>query len=169
MRKNKSRGTRESRLYKTWCNMKSRCTNKNVALYKKYYGDKGISFCAEWNEFFEFEKWAIASGYKDGLSIDRIDGSKGYCPDNCRWATKLQQVVNRRNSRTRKYRGVRKLGPSWQARITVTSNGKQESRHLGTFPSGLQAALAYDSESYARHGEFAVLNFPERYRKAVSQ
>ena len=72
------------KLYRTWANMKHRCYNKN---YKesKYYGDRGIKVCAEWHEYLNFKKWALENGYTEGLSIDRIDSDKDYCPENCQW------------------------------------------------------------------------------------
>ena len=77
-------------LYKCWRFMRKRCQSKNQ-YYSRYYYKKGISVCNEWdslnNGFDNFCKWAIENGYKQGLSIDRIDSSKGYYPENCRWIT----------------------------------------------------------------------------------
>lgn len=82
------------RLYKIWKGMKSRCYNKNNKTYC-WYGGKGICVCDEWKDnFLPFYEWAINNGYeniqgplKDQLVIDRIDSSKDYCADNCRWIT----------------------------------------------------------------------------------
>jgi hypothetical protein len=85
-------------LYKIWRGMIDRCENPNVHNYQ-YYGARGISVCKEWRvDFMAFYNWAIASGYKTGLSIDRIDVNANYCPENCRWATAIQQANNKRNS-----------------------------------------------------------------------
>lgn len=90
-----SHGLINHRLYSIWENMKSRCYNPNANNYK-YYGGKGITMCDAWkNHFIAFYNWAIANGYKDGLSIDRKDNSKGYFPSNCRWATAIEQNNNR--------------------------------------------------------------------------
>lgn len=71
-----------------------RCYNDNHRSYKDY-GGKGIIVCKEWKDDFEiFRNWAIKNGYKENLSIDRIDSDKNYYPENCRWATNIQQANN---------------------------------------------------------------------------
>lgn len=66
-------------------NMQSRCYNPNDKAYK-WYGEKGIIICQEWlNNPKLFEEWALNNGYADGLTIDRIDAGKDYCPTNCQW------------------------------------------------------------------------------------
>lgn len=80
------------KLYKVWGKMKERCYNKNNVSYCRY-GGKGIKVCNEWeHDFIAFYKWAIENGYKvideelkNKMSLDRIDSSKDYCPENCRW------------------------------------------------------------------------------------
>ena len=66
--------------------------------YKDYH-DRGIDVCDEWlNDNKTFFNWAINNGYNDGLTIDRIDNSKGYSPDNCRWVDRIVQNNNKRDS-----------------------------------------------------------------------
>lgn len=83
-----------TRLRNIWGGMKDRCYNPQNARYCRY-GARGITVCTEWlHDFQAFWDWAIANGYHDNLSIDRIDNDKGYSPDNCRWATSKQQNNN---------------------------------------------------------------------------
>lgn len=87
-------GMRYTRLYRTWVNMKSRCSDPKQDSYR-YYGARGISVCDEWLNFKNFMKWAFENGYKDNLTIDRKNSSKNYEPSNCRW---LSLEENSRNA-----------------------------------------------------------------------
>lgn len=78
--------------------MKQRCRDVKAINYK-HYGGKGIRVCDEWRENFQaFYDWAMANGYRDDLTIDRIDTKKNYEPSNCRWATMKEQQNNRSNN-----------------------------------------------------------------------
>lgn len=82
------------RLYSIFSGMKTRCYNNKQISYQSY-GAKGITICDEWlNDFKTFYDWAMANGYQDNLSINRIDNNKGYYPENCEWATKEDQSNN---------------------------------------------------------------------------
>ncbi len=85
--------------------MKTRTTNPKCTESDRYI-KKGITMCDEWmNSFIVFRDWALANGYKENLSIDRIDNSKGYYPENCRWATSKQQNRNKDNLKYIEYQG----------------------------------------------------------------
>lgn len=110
---NVKHGLTNHRLYHIWCCMKNRCYNVNYLEFK-YWGGKGVSICDEWkNNFENFYNWAIDNGYKDNLSIDRIDGNKNYCPENCRWATAKEQANNQRNNKLIFYKNQTKTLAEW--------------------------------------------------------
>lgn len=93
----KHRG-KNTRLYSIWQGMKNRCLNPNACNYK-YYGGKGIKICDEWvDNFEEFQKWSLSNGYRDNLTIDRIDVNGNYEPSNCRWATSYEQNNTHKSS-----------------------------------------------------------------------
>lgn len=83
-----------TKLYRIWAAMKSRCNNPSNTCYP-YYGAKGVTYSEEWEKYEPFKEWAMNNGYKKGLSIDRIDNSKGYYPENCRWVTLSEQANNK--------------------------------------------------------------------------
>lgn len=90
-------GLSKSKIYAVYCTIKARCNNPNNNVYQ-YYGAKGVKLCSEWLNFENFYNWAINNGYKEGLSIDRINVNGDYEPSNCRWATKEEQSNNRSNN-----------------------------------------------------------------------
>lgn len=108
-------------LFNVWRNMKERCTNKNYRTFADY-GGRGIKLCEEWQEFTSFYDWAMANGYKKGLSIDRIDVNGDYEPNNCRWADAKTQARNRRNTIFIDYEGVRKSISDWADELKVARN-----------------------------------------------
>lgn len=81
-------------LYWVWNSMKQRCYNKNSAMYK-HYGGRGITVCESWMEFENFLN-DMGDRPHPTLYLDRINNDGGYCKANCRWATVLEQVYNRR-------------------------------------------------------------------------
>jgi len=89
--------THKERLYNIWTGMRQRCMNENSKDYPKY-GGRGINVCPDWQNYESFRAWAISNGYRDDLSIDRIDVDGNYEPSNCRWTTSKQQNNNRRSN-----------------------------------------------------------------------
>lgn len=110
---------RHTRIYKIWCLMKGRCYSKSSSSYYNY-GARGITICKEWKENpVAFYNWAMSNGYKEGLSIDRIDNNGNYEPNNCRWATKQEQNKNQRRTRFITYRGERKCLTDWAKEVGI--------------------------------------------------
>ena len=116
-----------------WHRVQQRCynpTDKNYALW----GARGIKMCDEWlHDKSKFIKWAIDNGFKPGLKLDRIDNSKGYSPDNCRWATDSQQANNRTNNR------MLKAGP-------ITMSCGQWDHYLGMNPGNIWCRYSRDGK-----------------------
>lgn len=106
---NYKHGCSDSKLYKKWKSMNDRCkhpTGKNA----KY---AGISVCQEWKDFKAFKAWATKHGYRDGLSIDRINPNGNYEPSNCRFITMTEQANNKNNTIYLVRNGERKTLIEW--------------------------------------------------------
>lgn len=103
----------DTKIHYVWRGMKQRCTNPKHRGYPDY-GGRGVTVCDEWlHNFQAFYNWAIVNGYKDGLSIDRIDNDKGYSPDNCRWVPRKVQNINKRTNRYIQIGTVKKSLSEW--------------------------------------------------------
>ena len=102
---NKTHGLTKTRVYKIWVCMKNRCYQKSYHAFR-HYGGRGIIVCDEWRDNFQaFYVWAMANGYADNLSIDRIDVNGNYEPSNCRWLTMSEQNKNKRVKNGYKIKG----------------------------------------------------------------
>lgn len=131
------------KLYHVWSTIKERCTNVNWTYYKDY-GGRGISYCAEWEDWGSFRDWAIQHGYKEGLTIDRIDVDGNYCPENCRWVTLDEQANNRRSNRFASFMGRRMTYAQWSRELGIP---------YSVFYSAMSSGLTVDRlvDSRRRH------------------
>jgi len=93
-----AKGSKYEKLYSSWQNMKGRCLRISHPKFPRY-GGRDIKICREWLTADGFLKWAIASGWKEGMTIDRINNDGDYDPSNCRW---ISMSENSRKKRTTK-------------------------------------------------------------------
>ncbi|MDQ1281602.1 MAG: hypothetical protein QG670_2867 [Thermoproteota archaeon] len=117
--KNLIHGFGKTRLATTRNNMMQRCYNPKHKSYPQY-GGRGITVCDEWiNNLPSFYEWAVASGYKDNLTIDRIDNNGNYCPENCKWSTSIEQGNNQRTNRHITYQGKTLTPTQWGRELKI--------------------------------------------------
>lgn len=84
-----------ARLYSVWTNMKKRCFSPTNVNYP-WYGARGITVCAEWMDYAVFRAWAVSTGFRKDITLDRIDCNGNYEPANCRWVGRDVQQLNMR-------------------------------------------------------------------------
>lgn len=118
---------KKNRLYTIFNSMHCRCERPQTHGYNRY-GGRGIRVCDEWRYFAPFREWALANGYSEDLTLDRIDNDKGYSPENCRWATREEQVNHQRTNRNITCNGETKTLAQW-AKISGNSRSVIDS-HL---------------------------------------
>lgn len=118
-------GMSNTRLYRIYRDMRNRCNGLKKKDYDNYYA-RGITYCKEWETFEGFRDWALSNGYRDDLTIDRIDVDGNYEPSNCRWITRAEQNSNTRQNRFITYNGETHTLKQWAdilgiKRTTLTS------------------------------------------------
>lgn len=126
-------------LHRIWLKMKRRC--REIDDHAKYYFQRGIKVCDEWEKDYKaFRDWSLSHGYDDSLTIDRIDNNKGYSPENCRWVTMQTQANNNRKNRIIEYNGERKTIAEWSRILNVGYKSLYEkvinNRYVSGFPDG---------------------------------
>lgn len=139
-------GLSRTKIYHIWDNMNCRCYTPSSKNYPKY-GAKGITVCDDWNRrnvngFINFYKWSMSNGYTEGLTIDRIDETKGYYPENCKWTTYEEQNSHlgmNRNNKTG-YTGVCYYSTTNRYVVVISINNK--SKYVGSFLTLKDAVLA---------------------------
>ena len=114
-------GMSYTKIYGVWHGMNERCRNPKSKAYKNY-GGKGITVCAEWQEIIPFYEWAMANGYKEGLTIDRIENCGSYEPSNCRWVDRFVQNSNTSKNRYIEFEGRTQTLSQWAREIGIARN-----------------------------------------------
>ena len=134
-------------LYAVYIQMVARCHNPKHNYYFNY-GARGITVCDEWrNDRLKFIKWSYENGYKEGLSIDRIDNSKGYSPTNCRWTDRRTQQNNTRKNRFIEVNGERHTLSEWSRIKGISKHTIEHRLNLGWLPED-SVLLPISNERY---------------------
>lgn len=110
-----------TRLYKIWCGMLSRCNCSSRDHYSRY-GGRGIKVCEDWNDFAHFYDWANSNGYRQNLSIDRIDNNGDYSPKNCRWVTQKEQMRNMSRNKMLLHNEIAMSESEWAEKYNISKN-----------------------------------------------
>lgn len=111
MKHGESAGGKRSKELRCWIAMRNRCLCPTSTPYPNY-GGRGIKVCERW---FWYENFLADMGRapSPGHSLERIDNNKGYYPENCKWATRKEQLNNTRHNLVIKYKGVKKNLTQW--------------------------------------------------------
>jgi hypothetical protein len=118
-RKNVRHGmARKAREWTIWQGMNARCRGNNEKAIK-YYKVRGIEVCETWRDSFEAFYRDMGPCPSPNHTLERVDGSKGYSPDNCRWATKKEQGRNKRNNRVITYNGKSQPMSAWAEELGI--------------------------------------------------
>lgn len=136
-------GKRDSKLYNVYYAMRARCYNKNTKSYQ-VYGERGIKLCDDWlgkDGFLKFYNWAISNGYKDGMTIERIDCNGNYSPENCCWISKAEQSRNLRTNVLIDYSGETHPMAEWAEILNV--NYKKLQRGIKYYGFTFEQAVEY--------------------------
>lgn len=127
----RTHGMSRSRLDTTFDNMIKRCYRPNASRFERY-GGRGIQICDAWlKDRSEFFRWALANGYAENLSIERIDANGHYSPSNCRWATGKEQANNTSRSRLLSWAGETLTVAQWAERLGVPGKAMQHRVNRG--------------------------------------
>jgi len=138
--------TASSPTYKSWHMMKQRCLNPNYDQYENY-GGRGIKVVAHWGDFENF--LADMGKRPEGMTLDRIDNSKGYSKANCRWATKKEQQRNRRTNRMLSYQGETMCLLDWANRLGIKQHSL--SMRIDVYGWTVEEALSTPKMNRGKH------------------
>ncbi|AKO61072.1 HNH endonuclease [Pseudoalteromonas phage H101] len=116
----KKHGMINTRFYHIWEGMKARCTRETCNGYE-YYGGKGITFDESWSDFKQFYD-DMYEAYQDGLTLDRLDNTKDYSVENCKWSTITEQVRNKSDNRKVTIEGLTLCLSEWRIHFNLTKS-----------------------------------------------
>lgn len=109
-----------TKLYNVWQTMEQRCYNPRDRHYH-WYGAKGVKVCNQWlNDSTAFGNWCNTNSYEEGLTIDRIDSCRNYCPENCRFITMSVQQRNRSSNKRITSDGLTLMVQEWAEKLNIT-------------------------------------------------
>lgn len=121
--KHRTHSLSKTRLYSIYHSMIQRCYNENSTNYSSY-GGRGIVVCDSWLLSFKtFYDWAINNGYSKDLTLDRKGNDGNYTPENCRWATRVEQTNNMRNNHNITFGGETLSLSQWAKRLEINTSG----------------------------------------------
>ena len=115
--KNVKHGLFGTKIYSIWNAMIGRCYRVKNKSYPTY-GGRGIKVCPEWHDPKKFYDWAV-KGYKEGLTIDRINNNGNYSPDNCRWVSRTVQMSNYSRNHVISYKGKKQTICQWADELGI--------------------------------------------------
>lgn len=140
-----------TKTYKSWSSMRQRTTNKNSTQWHDY-GGRGITCASRWEKFENF--LSDMGECPEGLTLERVDNNKGYAPDNCRWATRSEQQLNKRDAGRKRLKGAHRYKDSGRWQGYINRGGVR--RYLGCFSTEEEAHAAYllAADEYQRFGAF---------------
>ena len=158
------KGITSSALYRKWAAMKQRCFNPKLPNYKDY-GGRGITMCDEWRwDFMAFRKWSLENGYSRELSIDRIDNDGNYEPSNCRWATRKEQMNNRRCTHYLTFRGETHTIQEWSKIQKIKKSTIEMRLRMGW---SVEKTLSAPLEIHRKYKEEEKIAIKEGYRNGM--
>lgn len=111
-----------------WYKMRQRCLDPNCPAYPDY-GGRGIKICERWNSY-ELFKEDMKDGFSPELTLDRIDNSKGYYKENCRWADRITQNNNTRVNNFIEFNGLSQTLPQWSRVLGIKRSTLAQRIHV---------------------------------------
>lgn len=135
-------------LYKVWWSMKERCYSQNHKAYHNY-GGRGIIICDEWlSNFLNFYEWSHLNGYKEGLSIDRINNDDNYSPENCRWITVSENTAKANKEKPKRKSKYMYYGISPKGSKVIFSNANEFAKKEGLNANGIRRVARGERNKY---------------------